>query len=121
MVGLALPLLLALGTAVALAPTARADDPFRLQQEVTDKVGAFDGRVGEVQQAIDRLRTDQSAQLFVVFVDSFEGTDPQDWADETAAESDLGRNDLLLAVAVRDRSYAYSVDAGFELDDARLY
>lgn len=103
-----------------LPSAARADGPMRLDGQVTDKVGALDGRAGEVTAALDRLRADGGLQLFVVYVRSFDGTPAQEWADETATRSDLGRRDAVLAVATHDRSYAYAFDTAFPLTDTQL-
>jgi uncharacterized membrane protein YgcG len=113
-------LLAVLGGGLALAGPARADDPMRLDGQITDEVGALDGREAEVRAALDRLRADGGLQLFVVYVRSFDGTPAQQWADETATRSDFGRRDAVLAVATRDRSYAYAFDAEFPLTDTQL-
>ena len=44
----------------------------------------------------------------------------QDWADQTAQISDLGLRDILIAVAVKDRAYAYSLDQDFPLTNDEL-
>ncbi len=93
---------------VAAPAPAHADPPSRLATQVTDRVGALTAGRSQVDAALARLRTDTGLQLFVVFVDSFDGTAAQAWADRTAALSDLGDRDALLAVATEDRSYAYS-------------
>ena len=72
------------------APLARAEQPFRLDSQVEDRVGALDGREGSVQAAIDELQEDERIQLWVTYVDSFSGVGAQEWADETAERSDLG-------------------------------
>ena len=117
-------LLLALATAlllaIALAGPAVAAQPFRLNDQITDQVDALGGRRGEVQAALDTLRREDNVQLWVVYVDSFEGINAQDWADQTARLSDLGLNDMLLAVAIGDRAYAYSVDQEFPLSNSQL-
>ncbi|BCB77769.1 TPM domain-containing protein [Phytohabitans flavus] len=104
----------------ALPAPARADGPTRLDGQITDKVGALDGREGEVRAALDRLRADGGLQLFVVYVRSFDGTPSEQWADQTATRSDFGRRDAVLAVATHDRSYAYAFDAEFPLTDTQL-
>lgn len=99
---------------------AVASQPLRLDTQITDEVGALGDRRGEVQAAIDRLRDEDRVQLWVVYVESFDGVPAQDWADRTAVTSDLGLNDVLLAVATGDRSYAYWVDEQFPLTDDQL-
>lgn len=113
-------LLAALIGAAAVAAPARADSPMRLDDQITDEVGALGGREPEVSAALDRLRDANGLQLFVVYVKSFDGTPAQEWADQTATRSDLGRRDAVLAVATGDRAYAYAFDAGYPLTDAQL-
>lgn len=106
-------------TAVALlwAPAAVAEPPTRLDGQVLDTVDALAGDEAEVRAALEELRARTGVQLFVAFVDSFDGVPAQDWADETATRSDLGVDDYLLAVAVGDRAYAYSLDPAAEITD----
>jgi uncharacterized membrane protein YgcG len=106
---LALPFLL-------LAGTAAADAPFRLPDQVSDRAGALDAAgAAQVQQAVARLRTDKGWDLWVVYVPSFDGRDGQSWAEATANASQLGRNQVLLAVATGDRAYGTSYPQGFAL------
>ncbi len=120
-VAVALVLLLAITLAALFgAVPARAASPFRLNSQITDQVGALSGREAEVRQALQDLQQQEKVQLWVVYVDSFSGQDPQQWADETARLSDLGLNDMLLVVATGDRAYAYSVDQQFPLSDQQL-
>jgi uncharacterized membrane protein YgcG len=104
---------------LAAAP-ARADEPMRLDEQLTDRVGALDDRRGEAQAALDRLRAESKLQLFVVFVDSFDGVPAEQWTDQTARLSDLGDRDALLAVATGDRAYWYSFDTDFPLTADQL-
>lgn len=101
----------ALATALLLllAPAASAVEPFRLQEQVTDQVGALSGSEAEVQDAIDELRQETGLRLFVVFVDSFEGQDGQTWAQRAGDLSQLGTTDAVLAVATGDRAYGSAV------------
>ncbi|GAA4902376.1 TPM domain-containing protein [Streptomyces coeruleoprunus] len=104
------------------APGARADEPVPLarQGQITDRVGALGVREGEVARALDRLYDDHRVQLFVVYVRDFSGRGAQDWADATASRNGLGADDVLLAVATRDRQYAYSADPRSRLSQADL-
>lgn len=99
---------------------AQAQPPFRMDGQVVDKAGVLgDSRAGLVtvlQQAGDR----SGARLYVAYVDTFSGMDAKDWATQTANKSGLGTNDLLLAVAVRDRAFFYSAAKGFPLTQAQL-
>jgi uncharacterized membrane protein YgcG len=106
--------------AVVLVQPAWPVEPFRLGDQIEDRVGALDGRTDDVQEALDDLRSSEDIQLWVAYVDSFSGVGAQEWADRTAELSDLGLSDVLLAVATEDRAYAYSVDEQFPLSDEEL-
>ncbi|MFF8956660.1 TPM domain-containing protein [Streptomyces sp. NPDC014894] len=99
-----------------------AEDPVALARDgqITDRVDALGDREPDVAEALDRLFDDQRIQLFVVYVRDFSGRSAQDWADATARKNGLGQNDVLLAVATRDRQYAYRVDQSSRLTDAEL-
>lgn len=112
--------LLVLGVA-SLSPTAAlAEEPFRVGSQIEDRVGALDDRHDEVEAALDELEAAERVQLWLVYVDTFSGLGAEDWAYETAVESDLGLRDVLLAVAVEDRAYAYSVDDDFPLTQSEM-
>ena len=101
---------------LAGAGVAVADAPFRLADRVTDRAGVLDPAAKtRVQQAVDGLRAEKGYDLFVVYVRSFDGAQPQEWADRTGQLSQLGRNDVLLAVATQDRAYYVSYAQDFPL------
>ena len=98
-----------------------AEEPFRVGSHVEDRTSdAVLSADADVEAATERLATETDLDLFVVYVDSFDGATAQAWADETALMSDLGVNDALLAVAVEDRAYSWSLDQGFPLTDAQV-
>src|SRR6185312_10073400 len=101
---------------LAGAGVAVADAPFRLADRVTDRAGVLDPAAKtRVQQAVDGLRAEKGYDLFVVYVRSFDGAQPQEWADRAGQLSQLGRNDVLLAVATQDRAYYVSYAQDFPL------
>ncbi|GGL23508.1 TPM domain-containing protein [Nocardia jinanensis] len=98
---------LALAAAVA-APGATAEQPTRMDTYVTDSAGALDRAGAErVRAAVDTLYAAHKVRLWVAYVGDFAGDSPQDWAAQTARQSGFGDRDLLLAVATRDRAYAF--------------
>ena len=113
-----LALLFALA-ALLFALPAHAAAPPQLDGQLTDQAGAVADK-SRVQRELDRLRDRDQIQLFVTYVDSFDGMPAQQWADTTAQRNGLGVNDMLLAVAVRDRQYAWSVSQDFPLNDTQL-
>jgi uncharacterized membrane protein YgcG len=98
--------------AVPLPTGAAADAPVPLARtgRLTDKVDALQSRGPQVRAALDQLYDRRRLQLFAVYVTGFSGMSPQDWANATAVKNGLGRKDILLAVATRDRRYAVSAD-----------
>lgn len=99
-----------LAAGVSVAPTAGGTPPFRLPGYVTDQAQALSesGRAN-VEAAVDRLYNDRRVRLWVVYVDSFNGLGAEDWSERTGRTSDLATEDAILAVATRDRSYAFLV------------
>jgi len=112
-------LLAALGVVALVAGPAAAQAPERLATQVTDPAGVLSDRAG-VDAALAELQRRTGIQLFVVMVDSFDGTPAQQWTDETARLSDLGNRDALLAVATTDRAYAYSFPEDSRISDREL-
>src|SRR6185312_10532569 len=106
---------------LAAAAPGLADAPFRLDDQVTDRAGVLSaGDRADVEAALEKLRDDDGTQLWVVYVDSFDGLSGSDWAAQAATESQFGPGDVLFAVAVGDRAYGYSVDGDFRVSDADL-
>ncbi|WP_418275940.1 TPM domain-containing protein [Isoptericola jiangsuensis] len=117
-----LALFLAAAGALATATSSWAEPPLtELDGEVTDLAGVLDDEgVAEVEESLDELADATSYQLFVVYVETFGGTDGRTWADTTASNAQLGTDDLLLAVATQDRLYDLSWDLNVDLSDAEL-
>jgi uncharacterized membrane protein YgcG len=110
------------GVGLAVPPPARADEPVTFEEShIVDTVGALGDREDEVAEALDDLFADTQIDLFVAYVSSFDGVDDAStWADQTAVGNGFGDNDVLLAVATRDRQYQLSVASDFVLDDVQL-
>ena len=88
---------------------------------VYDSTGVVGTDNAAVTAALDELYESTQSQLFVVVVDTFTGADDaQTWADETAAVSGLGDADALLAIAVDDRTFRWSVSESYPVSDAAL-
>lgn len=101
--------------------TALAAPPLSLDPGlVTDDADVLGSDTGAMDDALERLESEHGVQLFVVFVRSFDGMDSGDWADETASINGLGVKDVLIAIAVGDGQYAWSVDGDFPLTDSQL-
>lgn len=93
-----------------LASPAGAQPPSKLTDHITDTTGVLtDPGRATVSSAIDRLYRDRHIQLWVVYVDNFSQSKPENWADRTRSASGLGDHDALLAVATNTKRYALSV------------
>jgi hypothetical protein len=99
---------------------ALAEPPFDVPDQVTDRAGVLVGDESAVEAAVAELQAEEQLQLFVVYVDSFDGLDPGEWGTRTAELSGLGGNDVLFAVAVEDRLYTYNPPADFPLSDQEI-
>src|SRR5690349_6167007 len=107
--------------ALAGAGPAAAEPPSRLSDKLTDHAQVLDpAQAAQVQGAIDRLAQRRGYDLFVVFVRTFDGVDGQEWADDAARRSQLGVEDVLLAVAIDDRAYGLSVADDFPESESHV-
>lgn len=112
--------LAALALIVLSAAASAAQAPVDVTGPVTDPDGALGSRSAEVRAALDDHFDQTGHQLFVVLVPSFDGLDGQEWAEQSAARSDLASQDVLWAVATQDRAYGYFVGADQQLSDSDL-
>src|SRR5918995_4445861 len=84
---------------------AWAEQPLRVDDQVTDWVGALAGDRARVREALDRLRDANGTQLFVVYVSDFNGMNGQQWSDETARRSPRRDRGVLLAGAAGEPAH----------------
>jgi uncharacterized membrane protein YgcG len=104
---------------VALAVPAAAEPPARATDQVTDEAEVLDAaEEEEIQQTFDQVEADTGSEVYVVYVDSFDGIDRREWANSTAQQTGLDSDDVLLAVALDDRQYG--VHYGDEIDAGEL-
>lgn len=106
--------------AASQAPTA----PMTLAQAVTDSAGALSSeQIAEVKSAVKSLQATRDVRLWVVYVDAF-NVPPGEWARKTLSLTNMGERDAILAVATKQRKYAFLVApaAGNRqaVDDMRL-
>lgn len=107
-----------LALTVLVAGPALAEEPVDLgSSPVLDTTGQVDAAA--VESAIDAAFERTGVSLFVVVVDTFESpTDADAWTTRTAERNGLGVDDVLLAIAVEDRTYSLSADFA-TLDDGQ--
>ncbi|WP_423463024.1 TPM domain-containing protein [Promicromonospora sp. MS192] len=115
------PSLTAAMQAEMMSDVLPASPPITLTDPVTDGAGALDdAERDEVRSALARLADESDLRMFVVYIESFDGTQPEDWANASANQSGFGTDDLLLAVATADRQFGLSADSNVALTDAQL-
>ena len=109
---------------LGLTGTAAAAPPVSVTGQITDEADVLSsGDESEVQAALEELQAEDGTQLYVVYVDSFDGTEGSAWAQQTYERSGMGGDDVLLAVAVEDRRYGtwVSEESGLsESDDQQV-
>jgi uncharacterized membrane protein YgcG len=113
--GVILTILTGLGAGLLLAPTAGAQPPFRLPDQLIDNASVLsDSGRAAVTSATDKLYADRHIRLWVVYVDDFSGQSAVSWAMRTRSVSELGDYDALLAVSTTGREYAFLVPAAIK-------
>ena len=113
-----LAVLAALLASLLMTGTASAEAPGRLTDRVTDSAGVLGADADDVRDTVDRLAADDGIGLYVVFVDSFDGTNPGTWAAEAGRATGLGSSDVVLAV--QPDPGQYGVAKGGSFDDAKV-
>ncbi|MCZ2827173.1 MULTISPECIES: TPM domain-containing protein [unclassified Modestobacter] len=103
-------LLVLLITGLLPAGTAMAAQPVALDTPITDEAGVLGADAAAAEEAVAELRAQTGIDLSAVFVPSFDGEeDDADWAELTAMESELGDEEVLLAVATDEAEYEWWV------------
>src|SRR4051794_8086306 len=88
-------LLLTLGLVVGTGVTW-AVPPFRIPNQITDQNNSLSGHTAEIQNAMTKLYDEDKVQLWVVYVDSFDGAAGQDWTKQSFTDSGFGTDTVLL-------------------------
>jgi uncharacterized membrane protein YgcG len=105
-------LLVVLITGSLPAGIAMAEQPVAVDAPITDVSGVLGADAARAEDAVAELRAKTGMDLSAVFVPSFDGeTDDADWAELTAMESELGGEEVLLAVATDETEYEWWVGA----------
>jgi uncharacterized membrane protein YgcG len=103
---------LALALLALAAMPAHAESPPALEGPVTDHVGVLDADA--VASAIERTLEERGVQVWVLFVESTDGQPATDYASEVFRINSMGADDVLLLVAVEDRTDAIWVAEGLD-------
>ena len=96
------------GSQAPTAPTA-ATAPMKLSNAVTDSAGALNSeQTAVVKSAVKSLQTAREVRMWVVYVDAFDAP-PVEWARKTLSLTKMGDRDAILAIATKQRKYAFLV------------
>ncbi|MBM4409361.1 MAG: TPM domain-containing protein [Chloroflexi bacterium] len=105
----------------AAGPALAAEDIPRLGGPVTDQTGTLRGDEARVERAIVDLRSASAIDLWVLFVETTSPLSITDYAKEVASRNSLGTNDVLLVVAMEDRTDALWVSNSLDdITDAEI-
>ena len=61
-----------------------------------------------MKSAVKSLQEARNVRLWVVYVDAFDGP-PGEWARKTVSLTNMGKRDAILAIATKQRKYAFLV------------
>src|ERR1700712_4462713 len=101
--------------------TAAADEPFAVTGQVSDPADVLSStEESQVQSALDDLQSEDGIQLYVVYVDSYDGAQPATWANQAFQQSTLGNGDVLFAVAAEDHRDGYHVGPNTDVTQTGL-
>jgi uncharacterized membrane protein YgcG len=106
------PAALAVALLAMAAVSVSAEPPPSLDGPVTDHAGVLDS--GAVADAIERTLDEHAVQTWVLFVESTDGQNAVEYAQETFRINSMGADDVLLLVAVDDRTDAIWVSESLD-------
>lgn len=103
-----------LALSIALVSPALAEGILQLDSPITDPSGSLAGGEQEIGDAIDATLDAHDVQVFVLFVETTGDLTAAEYVAETARQNSLGGDDVLLLVAVDDRTDQIWVSDGLE-------
>jgi hypothetical protein len=96
------------------APAVAGTAPMKLDLAVTDTAGALSpDQTEEVKSALKSLQAARDVRLWVVYVDAFT-VPPVEWSRTTRSMTRMGQRDAILAIATKQRKYAFLVSPAAE-------
>ncbi|MDQ3938884.1 MAG: TPM domain-containing protein [Chloroflexota bacterium] len=95
---------------MATAAPVGAQEVPRLESAITDETGLLDEDRPAIEEAMERLFDRTGVQLYVLFVETTDGMEIGEYAEEVGQQS-LGRRDALVVVAIGDRTDNITVGA----------
>ena len=105
----------ALAALLLVVPTASASPPVNVGTHQIDDLAGVGADTSAAQDALNQLRSKSNIGLFVVFIDSFDGTAVSDWSQSAFQMSNLGDNDMLWVISPSELRQGYTVGNAFPL------
>ncbi len=107
-----------LSQAMAMETVVLAEAPGVYSERVTDYTGTLSASdISAIEEAINKARVEEQREIFVVFINSFDGADPDQWTQQ-ALNSNGGGNVLIYAVAP-DEGF-FGIQGGSQWTDSEL-
>lgn len=95
------------------------EDPVDLGGDVfVDETGQFD--VAQVTAALEEANASSNVQVYAVVVSSFDGMDRGEWSNQSAVDSGLPADSILLSIAVDDGQYGTSTGSGVDRSSEQI-
>ncbi|GAB3346551.1 TPM domain-containing protein [Modestobacter lapidis] len=114
-------LVIGLATLLLGAAPALAVPPFAPEEQLADPANVLDGgEEAEVQAALQELQTEDGTQLYITYVESFDGLGGSEWAEQAFDLAGLGTNEVLFAVATEQERVGYYVGPNTPVSEADL-
>ncbi|MGY1844877.1 TPM domain-containing protein [Modestobacter sp. SYSU DS0875] len=102
------------------AGPALAVEPFAPTEQLVDQADVLSpAEEAEVESALQELRAEDGTQLYVVYVDSFDGLPRGQWAEQAFDLAGLGTNEALFAVAT-ERFTSFDVGPNSPVTEAEF-
>jgi uncharacterized membrane protein YgcG len=104
---------------VVVAPASAQGAPL-LTGQITDQAAVLGSGRASVQTALDNLLNRQNVQLWIVLVETGNGTSAPDLATQTYTDNGFGGNDMVLLVEVNDHRYGWAEDSATGLPGSQI-
>ena len=108
------------GALLLPAGTAAAQAVPMLTSQITDQAGVLGSGTSNVQTALDNLLAQENVQVWLVTVQSGNGTGAPDLATQIYQANGFGGNDFVLLVAVNDHRYGFAEDTATGLSTSTV-
>ncbi|MGY1839808.1 MULTISPECIES: TPM domain-containing protein [unclassified Modestobacter] len=103
------------------AGPALAVPPFAPTEQLVDQADVLSSaEEAEVESALQELQTEDGTQLYVVYVESFDGLSQGAWAEQAFDLAGLGTNEALFAVATEDQFTSFEVGPNSPVTEAEF-